>query len=465
MGAYLNSISPYFMYKSEYDKPYFVDKSMILQELLPLVKQGNNHICITRPRRFGKTVMANMISAFLGKGQDSRAVFSKLLIGKDKETIEYVNQYNVIHISFNEMPRICKSYEQYISRIEKRLIADLQESYPDCGISDESAVWDALMQAFSVNGNEKFVFILDEWDFIFHRDFITQEDKRDYISFLSNLLKDKPYVSLAYMTGILPIAKYSSGSELNMFIEFSMVTQQRFSDYFGFTEPEVRDLYAKYQKNTSEELHVSLEGLREWYNGYHTASGERVYNPRSVAAAFSNNQLANYWTSSGPYDEIFYYIQNNIADIRNDLAIMIAGEAVPAKVQEYAATSMNLKTRDEIFSAMVVYGFLSYENGKVSIPNKELMDRFADMVQKEVSLGYIILELKVDQTPEEALAQIKDKKYAMRFMGKIGEKPAYTGRILGVGISYDREKKCHSCRQEVLRQDYGNRKNRRADGI
>lgn len=536
----MNSISPHIMYKSECDKPYFVDKSMILQELLPMVKQGNHHVCITRPRRFGKTVMANMIGSFLGKGQDSRAVFSDLLIGKEKETMDHVNKYNVIHISFNEMPRICKSYEQYISRIEKRLIADLQEDYPDCRISDESAVWDALMQVFSVNGNEKFVFVLDEWDFIFHREFITEEDKRDYISFLSNLLKDKPYVSLAYMTGILPIAKYSSGSELNMFIEYSMVTQQRFSDYFGFTESEVKDLYAKYQKNTSKELHVSLEGLREWYNGYHTASGERVYNPRSVVAALSNNQLANYWTSSGPYDEIFYYIQNNISDIRNDLAIMIAGEAVPAKVQEYAATSMELKTKDEIFSAMVVYGFLSYENGKVSIPNKELMDRFADMVQKEVSLGYvyrlakesermlaatlsgdvetmaeileyvhdtetpllaynneaelsaivnlaylsardlydirredksgrgyvdfifypkwnrdadcIILELKVDHTPGEALAQIKDKKYALRFMGKIGEEPAYTGRILGIGISYDKEKKYHRCKQEVLRQ-------------
>lgn len=389
MGTYLNSVGPYIMYKSECDKPYFVDKSMILQELLPLVKQGNNHVCITRPRRFGKTVMANMIGAFLGKGQDSRAIFSDLLIGKEKEAINHANQYNVIHISFNEMPRVCKSYEQYISRIEKRLIVDLQEAYPDCRISDEGAVWDALMQVFSVNGNEKFVFVLDEWDFIFHKDFITEEDKRDYISFLSNLLKDKPYVSLAYMTGILPISKYSSGSELNMFIEFSMVTQQRFSDYFGFTESEVKDLYLKYQKNTSKELRVSLEGLREWYNGYHTASGERVYNPRSVVAALNNNQLANYWTSSGPYDEIFYYIQNNIADIRKDLAIMIAGEAVPAKVQEYAATSMKLRTKDEIFSAMVVYGFLSYENGKVSIPNKELMDRFVDMVQKEVSLGYI----------------------------------------------------------------------------
>lgn len=407
MGIYLNSVSPYTMYKSECSKPYFVDKSLIIRELLPLAEQGNNHVCITRPRRFGKTVMANMIGAFFGKGQDSRSIFSELLIGKEKEIMAHVNQYNVIYISLNEMPRVCRSYEQYIRRIETRLIGNLQEAYPDCRISEEDAVWDALTQVFAYS-EEKFVFVLDEWDFIFHRDFISKEDRQDYISFLSNLLKDKPYVSLAYMTGILPItlesgdsivdasgerlqavfpadASYSSGSELNMFIEFSMVTQQSFSDYFGFTEAEVSELYQRYQKKTAPPLNISMEGLRTWYNGYHTASGERVYNPRSVVAALSNNQLANYWTSLGPYDEIFYYIRNNIADVRNDLALMVAGEAVPAKVQEYAATSMNLQTKDEIFSAMVVYGFLSYEKGKVSIPNKELMDRFSDMIQKEAS--------------------------------------------------------------------------------
>ena len=97
----------------------------------------------------------------------------------------------------------------------------------------------------------------------------------------------------------------------------------------------------------------------------------------------------NYWTSSGPYDEIFYYIRKNIDDVQNDLALMISGESVQVKIQEYAAAAMRLETKSEIFSAMVVYGFLSYEDGKVRIPNKELMNKFDDMIQKEESLGYV----------------------------------------------------------------------------
>ena len=222
-------------------------------------------------------------------------------------------------------------------------------------------------ESFFLNRKREIYFVLDEWDFIFHRDFITDEDRKDYISFLSNLLKDKPYVSMTYMTGILPIAKYSSGSELNMFIEFSMAAQEKFSDYFGFTQTEVQELYRRYMERTRKPA-VSLEGLELWYDGYYTASGERIYNPRSVAAALGNNRLANYWTSSGPYDEIFYYINKNVDDLRAALALMVSGEGVPAKIQEYAATSMELKTKDEIFSAMVVYGFLSYKDGKVFIP-------------------------------------------------------------------------------------------------
>ena len=114
-----------------------------------------------------------------------------------------------------------------------------------------------------------------------------------------------------------------------------------------------------------------------------------MYNPRSVVAALTNNNLGNYWTSSGPYDEIFYYIQKNVDEVRNDLALMVAGEPVPAKVREYAASSMNLSTREEIYSAMVVYGFLSYEDGRVCIPNKELMEKFDEILQKESSLGYV----------------------------------------------------------------------------
>ncbi len=195
---------------------------------------------------------------------------------------------------------------------------------------------------------------------------------------------------------------------------------------------------------------------------------------------------------------------------------------------------------ENIFSAMVVYGFLSYENGCVSIPNKELMDKFNEMLLKEPSMGYvhqlaavsskmlkatlagdsrkvaeilefahdtespllsynseseltvlitlvylaardsyrieredkagigyvdfifypetdykadaIILELKVDHTAEEALRQIRDKRYALKFEGKLGEKRKYSGRIFGVGIAYNKKTKEHTCKIEVLRE-------------
>ena len=539
MGTYLNSITPYTLYKSESLSPYFVDKTLMLRELFPYVSAGNRHICITRPRRFGKTIMANMISSFFQKASDSSDVFDSLAISQVDDYRRYKNQYNVIRIDFSKMPRNCDSYTQYIERIEALLIEDVKEAYPQVKINEADAVGDILESVF-VQCGEKFIFVLDEWDFIFHRDFINDIDKEKYVAFLSNLLKDRPYVVLSYMTGILPIAKYSSGSELNMFAEFTMVNSPMFGEYFGFTDDEVDDLYRRYIVECDrqhKEKSVTRKGLRDWYNGYYTKSGERVYNPRSVVFALQFNNLANYWTSSGPYDEIYYYIRNNISDVRDDLALMISGESVTAKIQEYAATSMNLSTRDEIYSAMVVYGFLSYLNGKVCIPNRELMEKFDELLVKNESLGYvyrlakesekmlkatlagdtltmerilefahntevpllsynhetelsaivnlvylaardsyrveredkagtgyvdfifypynttadcIILELRVDHTPDEAIAQIIDKKYALKFMPKLAGQKIYTGRILAVGIGYWKESKKHSCKVEEI---------------
>ena len=539
MGTYLNSITPYTLYKSESLSPYFVDKTLMLRELFPYVSAGNRHICITRPRRFGKTIMANMISSFFQKASDSSDVFDSLTISQVDDYSRYKNQYNVIRIDFSKMPRNCDSYTQYIERIEALLIEDVKEAYPQVKINEADAVGDILESVF-VQCGEKFIFVLDEWDFIFHRDFINEIDKEKYVAFLSNLLKDRPYVVLSYMTGILPIAKYSSGSELNMFAEFTMVNSPMFGEYFGFTDDEVDDLYRRYIVECDrqhKEKSVTRKGLRDWYNGYYTKSGERVYNPRSVVFALQFNNLANYWTSSGPYDEIYYYIRNNISDVRDDLALMISGESVTAKIQEYAATSMNLSTRDEIYSAMVVYGFLSYLNGKVCIPNRELMEKFDELLVKNESLGYvyrlakesekmlkatlagdtltmerilefahntevpllsynhetelsaivnlvylaardsyrveredkagtgyvdfifypydttadcIILELKVDHTPDEAISQIIDKKYALKFVPKLAGQRIYTGRILAVGIGYWRDSKKHSCKVEEL---------------
>lgn len=555
MGVYLNSRGAYGMFRRDYASTYYVDKSEIIKELIPLVElgadeieeagpnqgKGQKYVAITRPRRFGKTVMANMIASYFGKGIDSSRLFRNLKVSEYEWFEWHLNKHNVIHIMFNEIPDEVTTYAQYINMIKSTLLDDLAMAYPDVKIRDTDSVWRVLTKIYEFCNGEKFIFVLDEWDYIYHQDFVTNADKESFTKFLSNLLKDKAYVEMAYMTGILPIAKYSSGSELNMFCEYTMITEEKYSEYFGFTDREVDELYGQYLKHQTENRNVTRKGLRAWYDGYHTKSGERVYNPRSVVLALENNNLGNYWTSSGPYDELFYYVGANVDQVKDDVGLLISDIPVPAKVQEYAATSMELKTRDEIFSAMVVYGFLNYENGYVSIPNKELMDKFTEMVQKEASLGNvyqltresgrmlaatkagdtetmteilqfvhntespltvynneaelasilklvylqardsyrieredkagvgyvdfifypfvknedaIIIELKVNHTADEAIKQIKDRQYALRFEGKFGEKTEYTRRILAVGIAYskDDENKRHECKVEVLRE-------------
>ncbi len=370
MGMFLNSVEPLANFQRARENPYFVDKSGFLEELLE-VAQANPYICVTRPRRFGKTVMANLVASFLGK-PDSGSAFEGCRAAASPLLEQYRNRYNLVFIDFSRVPGSCETYEAYMERIVAGLKRDLSEAYPEVRPEEKMALWDVLAEIFAKTG-ETFVFVLDEWDAVFFMPFVTEEEKGKFLLFLKTLLKDQAYVKLAYMTGILPIAKYSDGSELNMFWEYSMVGKERFGEYFGFTEAEVDMLFARYEQRTKRRQ-VTREGLRKWYDGYFTASGERVYNPRSVVCALTDDQLSNYWTSSGIYDSAFFYIRHNIDDVRDDLALMISGEAVPARVQEYAASARELGTRDEIYSAMVVYGLLTYREGYVSIPNQELME-------------------------------------------------------------------------------------------
>ena len=546
MGLFLNSRIPYDSYKATASDKYFVDKTALIAELIPALGRNQRFFCITRPRRFGKSVMANMIGAFFDRTEDSSEIFGRLQIAsegisKNLERLscgkysEYMNHYDVIYIDFSVTPENCISYETYIERILYGLKHDLAERFPESGIIMEASIWDILTLLYQKTG-QRFVFVMDEWDAVFHMEFVTESDKRAYLLFLKLLLKDRIYAELVYMTGVLPIAKYSDGSELNMFLEYNTATAKRFSGYFGFSSSEVDALYDIYQQ-TTENPGISRDDLRMWYDGYYTADGERMYNPRSIICALSDNQLRNYWTSSGTYDSIFVYIKDNVADIQDDLTMMFANEAVPADIHEYAASAMMLETKDEIYSAMVVYGLLTYKDGFVSIPNRELMDSFASMMKREKSLGYIynlaniskkmlsatlsgntaemaqilkyahdtespifsynseielsavvnlvylaardsyrveredkagegyvdfiffpdrrnadafILELKIDSPPEDAIRQIKDRGYMLRFQGKPGEPPKYTGRILAVGISYNKKTKEHFCKVEQL---------------
>ncbi|MCD8069503.1 MAG: AAA family ATPase, partial [Lachnospiraceae bacterium] len=389
MGYYLNSKSPAAAYKRSVEAAYFVDKTAMIGELFSVIGTDDGNICLTRPRRFGKTVVANMIAAFFGKGCDTSAIFDQLSIAQNPDYYKHLNQNSLIYIDFSKMPENCKSYEQYITRITDRMKRELIAAYPEilCDIND--SLWDIFSDIFDVY-REQFVFVIDEWDCIFHKDFITEDDRKAYIEFLANLLKDQPYAKLTYMTGVLPIAKYSSGSTINNFKEYDMATKKKYGEYFGFTESEVEMLYRKYLKKENNH-EVSLQELKLWYDGYQIASGERLYNPRSVVYALSNNQIADYWTASGSYMEISDYIADNVEGVKEAVVSMVEGASIPMVMKAQAATAGKWETLDEILSAMVVYGFLTYDENTetVRIPNRELMDEFSITVRREASLRYM----------------------------------------------------------------------------
>ncbi|MCD7833126.1 MAG: ATP-binding protein [Lachnospiraceae bacterium] len=533
MGYYLNPEDVIDIYRRETVKPYFVDKTEMLNELIPLVEQQGSYISVTRPRRFGKSVVAAMIGAFFGKGVDSREIFAHLKVAGNKDYAKHLNQHNLIYIDFSRDVEECGSYTEYISTIKTRLLDDLKEAYPNVRIREGDSVGASLRLVSLANKNEKFLLIFDEWDYVFHRSYFTEEDRGKFTSFLGGMTKGRAYVELAYLTGVLPIKKYSASDTMNHFSEYNMANSIRFREYFGFTNAEVDELYYRYLKTVPVPA-VTREDLKVWYDGYHKEGRESIYNPNSVVLALTENMISDYWPKAGEYKELKDYVVNDIDGVRDTMMLLMAGESVEADISEYATTASVLERWDEILSAMTVYGYLNYYDSCVRIPNKELELEFDRIIRTEpeysymrklekesarilqatydgdeetvgkvlaiihttesplkaynneaelsgsVKLAYIaarnkydmqredqagigyvdyifyphnrvddgiIIELKVDDSPETALQQIKDKKYALKFQE--GEEPKTTGRIILVGIGYYREDKVHQCRIEI----------------
>ena len=233
---------------------------------------------------------------------------------------------------------------------------------------------------------------------------MSQEDKNAYLQFLKGLLKDQPYVELAYMTGVLPIVKYSSGSELNMFDEYNFMNDNIYDRFFGFHEEEVRKL-------CQEHPTVPYEEVKKWYDGYYLSDGRSLFNPRSVKNALLRGRCLNYWTETGPMNEIADCIEHNVDAVREDVVKLVAGLSIPVKLEGYSASELQLDTRDEILSAMVVYGFLSYHDGYLRIPNHELMEKFQRVLSRK-SMGSIREIVLRSREMLEATLEGKEEKVA-----------------------------------------------------
>lgn len=383
---YINSSESKTLFEFLLRSPYFVDKTGLIGKLCPLIGTENRYVCVTRPRRFGKTANARMLACFLSKNLGASSLFTGLIVSQNRNAMAHLGTHDVIYLDFSLMPQDCENINDYLDLLRAELVEDLIQHYPGCPINKDADLFSAL-QAVHFATETRFCFIIDEWDSMFFNPQFTTDDQQVFLLFLKQLLKSRAYVDFAYMTGVLPIAKHSTGSELNTFVEYTAADDPRYEQFFGFTEQEVHAL-VNHHVTVHPDARVNFDGLAHWYNGYCAKDGTRLFNPRSVVLALLDDDLRSYWTESGPYDEIYYYVKHNVGAVRDDLVRMVGGESVRANVSAYSATSRELSTKDEIFSAMVVYGFLTYRDGAVSIPNHELMLRFQNVLAKE-EMGYV----------------------------------------------------------------------------
>jgi len=179
-----------------------------------------------------------------------------------------------------------------------------------------------------------------------------------------------------------------------------MLKDPFFEEYFGFTESEVEMLCKK-------QTALSMDEIRDWYNGYQTKDGSRIYNPRSVICALEDAVCQSYWTRTGKMDEVLFFLKYNIAEVRDDVVKMVNNMAVKIDIEkEYSAGQGNPVNRKDIYAAMVIYGLLSYNDGELRIPNKELMIEFENALEDD-EFGYVA---KLVSSSNEVLEATLNKK-------------------------------------------------------
>ena len=403
---FLNSGAGYALFREAARAKTYVDKTMMIDVLYRYTVDSSKYVCVTRPRRFGKSVVANMIAAFFDEStkEKSTALFQNCLLGALKKEQEEIwradpespeagslcwplqGRLKVIRINMIDLlTDTMTDYAAFRSRLHLLLMEDLHKQYPDLDLDAKKDIPDWLTET-----GDSFVFVIDEWDAIFEMPFMKKADKEQYLLFLKALLKDKPYVRFAYMTGILPIAKYTSGSPLNMFREFSAFQDSQFYPYFGLSAEEIHRLML--DKGYTQ---PSLEELTQWYDGYiREHDGVHMFNPESVSRALQDGRCKSYWTGSGPMNEVRDIIRHNVLDLREDIIRMVGGETLGIRLTGFSVEKDRISTRDEILSAMVVYGFLSYFDGELRIPNHELLLKFQEALSSQ--------ELGLKQTIEES---------------------------------------------------------------
>jgi hypothetical protein len=309
-----------------------------------------------------------MLAAYYSCAYDSRELFEGLKIAEDPGFLENLNRYDVIFLNMQQF-LIEAGAGEVVNYLQQAVLEELQEEYEEVLNRQSSGIADALRKIYAKSGKQ-FIFLVDEWDCVMRERQKCEDMQKQYLDFLRNLLKDQPYVALAYMTGILPVKKYGQHSALNMFWEYSMTDQSFFEEYTGFTDKEVQGLCERFSMDYAE--------TGSWYDGYQLTEFKHVYNPKSVVEAMLRRRFSNYWTSTETYDALKVYMDMDFDGLRSDIVRMLGGVRVKVNTRSFQNDMCTFKTKDDVLTLLIHLGYLGYdsEEKEAFIPNREIIEEF-----------------------------------------------------------------------------------------
>ena len=326
MGIYLNPDKDSF--EEAVNSDIFIDKTEMIRYLNSVIRTKQKYISVSRPRRFGKTMAADMICAYYSREADSRELFSKRKIAETSpvRTGEneiawdgFLEKFDVIRLVMTDFMDDSDSVQGILDYMTEEVVEELREAFPDVNFGSRITLRNVLNKIYGKTGHQ-FVIVIDEWDAIFRTWKEDNNGQKKYLDFLRNLLKDRPYIALAYMTGILPIKKYGRHSALNMFDEYSMMNPMQLAPYTGFITEEALELTRQYGRD--------FASIKDWYNGYnvsdivppdpdHCSQKETgkapeakrydLYCPLSVVNAVRTGKIQNYWNKTETYEALAEY--------------------------------------------------------------------------------------------------------------------------------------------------------------
>ncbi|MCI6561019.1 MAG: ATP-binding protein [Ruminococcus sp.] len=401
MGILLNPENINF--QEALNSEIYIDKTELISNTNKILRTEQKYLCVSRPRRFGKSMAANMLAAYYSRGCDSKEMFSNYKIAKADSFEKHLNKYNVIHINMVEYMTDNDSIEEMISELNKAILFEIVNEFPDVNYYDKTKLIRSLKDVFAAK-RISFVFIIDEWDCIFRKHKEDIDAQTIYLDFLRNLLKNQSYVALAYMTGILPIKKYGEHSAINMFTEISMTNAREFAEFTGFTESEVKELCTQYD--------MSFDETKRWYDGYNL-KGISIYNPRSVVMSMTGHDFDNYWTSTETYEALKVYIQMNFDGLRDTVVRLLAGEKQVIDTTTFTNDMVTFNTKDDVLTLLVHLGYLTYnfDTKEVSIPNYEISEQFASTI-KVMGWSEVANSLKISDELLKATLNGNEEKVA-----------------------------------------------------